>query len=87
MNSFPGIGRSPERRCSPRSATTTRFRDVRGLKSYAGSAPITVASGKSPLVHRRKVKNQRLAAVGYMWIFGLSRHSGQTALRPPPGAR
>jgi hypothetical protein len=60
---------------------------VRGLKSYAGSAPITVASGKSPLVHRRKVKNQRLAAVGYMWISGLSRHTGQTALRPPPGAR
>jgi hypothetical protein len=47
------------------------------LKSYAGSAPITVASGKSPLVHHRKVKNQRLAAVGYMWIFGLSRHTGQ----------
>ncbi len=40
------------------------------LKSYAGSAPITIASGKSLAVHHRKVKNQRLAAAGYVWIFG-----------------
>ena len=48
----------------------TRFRDARGLKSYAGSAPITIASGKSRIVRNRKVKNQRLAAAGYVWIFG-----------------
>jgi len=48
----------------------SRFRDARGLKSYAGSAPITVASGKSLVVHPRKVKNQRLAAAGYVWVFG-----------------
>jgi len=47
-----------------------RFRDAHGLKSYAGSAPITVASGKSLVVRNRKVKNQRLAAAGYVWIFG-----------------
>jgi transposase len=47
-----------------------RFRDARGLKCYAGSAPITIASGKSCVVRNRKVKNQRLAAVGYVWIFG-----------------
>jgi transposase len=47
-----------------------RFADARGLKSYAGSAPVTVASGKSHLVHHRKVKNQRLAAAGYVWVFG-----------------
>lgn len=48
----------------------TRFRDSRGLKSYAGSAPVTIASGKSRIVRNRKVKNQRLAAAGYVWIFG-----------------
>ena len=48
----------------------TRFRDARGLKSYAGSAPVTIASGKSRVVRNRKVKNQRLAAAGYVWIFG-----------------
>jgi hypothetical protein len=36
------------------------------LKSYAGSAPITIASGKSRAVRNRKVKNQRLAAAGYV---------------------
>ena len=48
----------------------SRFRDARGLKSYAGSSPITVASGRSLVVHHRKVENQRLAAAGYVWIFG-----------------
>ena len=40
------------------------------LKSYAGAAPVTIASGKSRVVRNRKVKNQRLAAAGYVWIFG-----------------
>ena len=63
LTSFPGIG--------PLTGDDrARFRDARGLKAYAGSAPITVASGKSLLVHHRKVKNQRLAAAGYVWIFG-----------------
>jgi transposase len=47
-----------------------RFRDARALKSYAGSAPVTIASGKNRIVRNRKVKNQRLAAAGYVWIFG-----------------
>ncbi len=29
-----------------------------------------MASGKSLVVRQRKVKNQRLAAAGYVWIFG-----------------
>ena len=41
-----------------------RFADARGLKSYAGSAPVTVASGKSRAVDHRKVRNRRLAVVG-----------------------
>jgi transposase len=47
-----------------------RFPDARGLKAYAGAAPVTIASGKSRIVRNRKVKNQRLAAGGYVWIFG-----------------
>ena len=39
----------------------------------AGSAPITIASGKSEIVRHRRVKNQRLAAAGYVWIFGALR--------------
>jgi len=71
LSSFPGIGPvTGARVLAEIGDDRTRFRDARGLKAYAGSAPITVASGKSLLVHHRKVKNQRLAAVGYVWIFG-----------------
>lgn len=38
------------------------FADGRALKAYAGSAPIARASGKSLIVHQRKVRSQRLAA-------------------------
>jgi len=71
LTSFPGIG--PLTGASVLGEIgddRARFRDARGLKSYAGSAPITIASGKSLVVHHRKVKNQRLAAAGYVWIFG-----------------
>ena len=56
-----------------------RFADARGLKAYAGSAPVTRASGKTTAVLHRRVKNQRLAAVGYIWAFA--------ALTASPGAR
>jgi transposase len=71
ISSFPGIGPlTGARVLAEIGDDRTRFSDARSLKAYAGSAPITVASGKSRLVHHRKVKNQRLAAVGYVWIFG-----------------
>jgi transposase len=71
LTSFPGIGPlTGARVLGEIGDDRTRFRDARGLKAYAGAAPITVASGKSLLVHHRKVKNQRLAAAGYVWIFG-----------------
>ena len=57
----------------------TRFTDARSLKAYAGSAPVTRASGKAITVLHRRVKNQRLAATGYIWAFA--------ALTASPGAR
>jgi transposase len=74
VTSFPGIGPLTGARVLGEIGEIgddrSRFRDARGLKSYAGAAPITVASGKSLVVHHRKVKNQRLAAAGYVWVFG-----------------
>jgi transposase len=46
-----------------------RFADARAIKSYAGAAPVTRASGKSMSVKARRIKNQRLAAAGYIWAF------------------
>ena len=71
LTSFPGIGPvTGARVLGEIGDDRARFSDARGLKSYAGSAPITIASGKSRVVRHRKVKNQRLAAAGYVWIFG-----------------
>jgi transposase len=57
----------------------SRFTNARALKAYAGSAPVTRASGKRHTVTHRRVKNQRLAATGYLWAF--------SALNASPGAR
>jgi transposase len=89
VTSFPGIGPlTGARVLGEIGDDRSRFRDARGLKSYAGSAPITVASGKNLVVHHRKVRNQRLAAAGYVWIFrGAALTAGEGALRPSPRGR
>jgi len=53
----------------------SRFADARALKAYAGSAPVTRASGRSISVTHRRVKNDRLAAVGYVWAFVAATHA------------
>lgn len=52
---------SLDRRCR------ARFADARALKAYAGSAPVTRASGKKTYVGRRFIKNDRLMATGFLW--------------------
>lgn len=52
-----------------------RVVDARGLTAYAGATPVTRASGKKLVVLHRTVKNQRLAAVGYLWSFAAIRLS------------
>jgi transposase len=80
ITSFPGIGALTGARVLAETGDDrSRFQDARGLKAYAGAAPITRASGKSRSVTQRKVKNNRLAAAGYTWAF--------SALTASPGAR
>ena len=80
ITSFPGIGAlTGARVLAEIGDDRSRFNDARGLKAYAGAAPITRASGKSRSVSHRKVKNNRLAAAGYIWAF--------SALTASPGAR
>jgi transposase len=50
----------------------SRFVDDRALQAFAGSAPVTRASGKSRTVTRRRTKNNRLAGIGYSWAFSAS---------------
>lgn len=56
----------------------TRFADARALKAFAGSAPVTKASGRSIRITHRHVKNNRLAVVGFVWAFVASSCQGPT---------
>ncbi|MFC9916810.1 IS110 family transposase [Streptomyces sp. NPDC127197] len=77
--SFPGLGMQLGARVLAEIGDDRqRFVDARGLKAYAGSAPVTRASGKKHHVGRRMVKNDRLNHAGYLWAF--------SALRSSPGA-
>ncbi|MCX4966884.1 IS110 family transposase [Streptomyces sp. NBC_00654] len=76
ITSFPGLGPlSGARVLAEIGDDRSRFADPRGMKAYAGAAPITRASGRSTVVMARRVKNQRLAGVGYMWAFSAMAHS------------
>ncbi|MBB4134014.1 IS110 family transposase [Gordonia humi] len=47
----------------------TRFSSPTGLRSFAGTAPVTIASGRSHYVKARKVRNRRLADACHWWAF------------------
>src|SRR6266851_4779249 len=80
ITSLPGLGPLTGARVLAETGDDrSRFADAKGLKAYAGAAPVTRASGKTRAVVHRRVKNQRLAAAGYIWAFA--------ALTASPGAR
>jgi transposase len=80
ITSFPGLGMlAGARVLAEIGDDRARFADARGLKAFAGSAPITRASGKKTVVLHRHIKNRRLAAVGPIWALA--------SLRASPGAR
>jgi len=56
-----------------------RYRNAKSRKNYAGTSPITRASGTKRVVLARHVRNQRLADAIYLWAFA--------ALNASPGAR
>jgi transposase len=56
-----------------------RYVSAKARKAYAGTAPITRASGRRALVRARRARNDWVVAAGYMWTV--------TAIRCSPGAR
>jgi transposase len=56
-----------------------RYRDAKARKNYAGTSPITRASGRSRTVLARYARNRRLATALHQQAF--------SALRASPGAR
>jgi transposase len=56
-----------------------RFATPGGLRAFAGTAPVTRASGRSRHVKARKVRNKRLGDACHWWAFAM--------LTKSPGAR
>ena len=56
-----------------------RYADAKSRKNYAGTSPITRASGTRHVVLARYARNRRLADACYLWAFA--------ALTKSPGAR
>ena len=96
ITSFPGLAEvTGARVLAEIGDDRDRFADGRALKAYAGSAPVTRASGKVTSVTHRRIKNDRLAAVGWVWATYArsipARPAGTTAVAattvtatPPP---
>jgi hypothetical protein len=57
----------------------TRYVDARARRNYAGTSPITKASGTRRVVLARFARNERLADACHLWAFA--------ALTASPGAR
>jgi transposase len=56
-----------------------RYGDAKARKNYAGTSPVTKASGKSKIVLARYARNRRLSDACYLWAFA--------AITASPGAR
>ncbi|GAA2639067.1 IS110 family transposase [Actinomadura fulvescens] len=73
ITSFPGLSdQLGARILAEIGDDRERFADARSLKAYAGSAPVTRASGRSISITHRMIKNDRLAGAGFIWAFAAS---------------
>ena len=80
IRSLPGLGMIlGARALAEFGDDPNRYVDAKSRKNYAGTSPITRASGKSHVVLARRARNRRLADACYLWAFA--------ALTASPGAR
>jgi transposase len=76
ISSFPGLGTVLGARILGEIGDDrTRFATARGLKAFAGTAPVTRASGTKTLITMRAVRNKRLGQAAYLWALPLLAHS------------
>lgn len=80
LTSAPGLGPVlASRVLAEIGDDSTRFTTANGLRAFAGTAPVTRASGRSHYVKARKIRNKRLGDACHWWAFA--------ALTWSPGAR
>jgi transposase len=78
LTSFPGLGPVlAARLLGEIGDDRDRFATARGLKAFAGTAPVTRASGLKTSVTMRVVRNKRLGHAAYLWALPLLAHSPQ----------
>jgi len=76
ITSFPGLGTVLGARILAEIGDDrNRFATARGLKAFAGTAPVTRASGMKTIVTRRVVRNKRLGQAAYLWALPMIAHS------------
>ena len=80
IRSLPGLGTIlGARALGEFGDDPNRYADAKSRRNYAGTSPITRASGKQRVVLARYARNRHLADVCRMWAFA--------ALTTSPGAR
>lgn len=80
LRSLPGLGGILGARVLAEFGDApNRYTDAKARRNYAGTAPITRASGTSEVVIARLIRNKRLFDACYQWAF--------CALSASPGAR
>jgi hypothetical protein len=80
IRSLPGLGMTLGARVLGEFGDDpNRYADAKSRKNYAGTSPITKASGTRRVVLARYARNRRLADACYLWAFA--------ALSASPGAR
>jgi transposase len=80
LRSLPGLGLVLGARVLAEFGDApNRYKDAKRRRCYAGTAPITRASGTRQIVLARVARNRRLADACYLWAFA--------ALTRSPGAR
>jgi Transposase/Transposase IS116/IS110/IS902 family len=82
IRSLPGLGMTLGARVLGEFGDDpTRFSSPKSRKNYAGTSPITRASGTRRVILARHARNRRLADAIYLWAFAsLTRSPGARAL-------
>lgn len=80
LRSLPGLGVvTAARVLAEFGDDPNRYADAKARRNYAGTSPLTVASGTRRTVRARHVRNRRLADALHWWAFN--------AITQSPGAR
>lgn len=80
LRSLPGLGVvTGARVLGEFGDDPNRYADAKARRNYAGTSPLTVASGTRTIVRARHIRNRRLADALHWWAFN--------AITRSPGAR